>query len=77
MIFCKITNKNVIKATHSSGIWKKVAKNGIEIVEKSSNFTIALMGKNDKKALKHRNISVGTEIVIIFAAKKEIERKTL
>jgi hypothetical protein len=46
-------------------------------VEKSCNFTIASMEKKDKKALKHRNIAVGTEIVIIFAAKKEIERKTL
>ena len=26
MIFCKITNKNVIKAKHSLVIWKKVAK---------------------------------------------------
>ena len=26
MIFCKITNKIGMKTTHSSGIWKKVAK---------------------------------------------------
>ena len=26
MIFCKITNKTEMKTTHSSVIWKKVAK---------------------------------------------------
>jgi hypothetical protein len=56
---------------------EKSCKNSVEIVEKSCNFTLALKEKSHKKALKHRNIAVGTEIVIIFAAKKEIERKTL
>lgn len=68
MIFCKITNKNVIKAKHSLVIWKKVAKKGIEILEKSCNFASETVEKSCKKALKHRGFATGTEIVIIFAA---------
>lgn len=56
---------------------EKSCKNGIEILEKSCNFTLALKEKSHKKALKHRNIAAGTEIVIIFAAKKEKKENTM
>lgn len=76
MIFCKITNKNVIKATHSSGIWKKVAKSVLKQWKKVVILQLLLWVKVTKKALKQRNIATVSEIVIIFAAKKG-KRKTL
>ena len=46
-------------------------------MEKRCNFTLALKEKSHKKALKHRNIAVGTEIVIIFAAQNKKESRIM
>ena len=74
---CKITNKIGMKTTHSSGIWKKVAKMVLKYWKKVVFLQLLLWVKVTKKTLKHRNNAAVSEIVIIFAAKKEIERKTL
>ena len=68
MIFCKITNKTEMKTTHSSVIWKKAAKTVLKYWKKVVILHLYYREKVTKKALKHRNIAAGTEIVIIFAA---------
>lgn len=78
MIFCKITNKNVIKAKHSLVIWKKVAKT----VKKhwifdinTKNVTIFAAQLNRKVNIMKRNDPIEEARRYVENAKETLQEK--